>query len=180
MRNTRWNFFHHISPNFLRKFTAKPRPGASSENDRIFLNFAFSDIGHVTVETFLYKRLSRDIVSSGPKVFFSSDRYKVEEYEDRRNFLTVSVNRSGDLSEQLSVGVMSADLSAKADTDYVRVDQGRLHCNNNIKRTNQIIIKKKTKTKWSNKSLILKSVQKWNKLPSSIRTFNSKTCFKMF
>ena len=35
-------------------------------------------------------------------------------------------------------------------------------------RTNQIIIKKKTKTKWSNKSLILKSVQKWNKLPSSM------------
>ena len=24
----------------------------------------------------------------------------------------------------------------------------------------------------------MKSVQKWNKLPSSIRTFNSKTCFK--
>ena len=46
------------------------------------------------------------------------------------------------------------------------------------KRTNQIILKKKTKTKWSNKSLILKSVQKWNKLPPSIRTFNSKTCFK--
>ena len=46
------------------------------------------------------------------------------------------------------------------------------------KRTIQIIIKKKTKTKWSNKSLFLKSVQKWNKLPSSIRTFNSKTCFK--
>ena len=45
-------------------------------------------------------------------------------------------------------------------------------------RTNQIIIKKKTKTKWNNKSLILKSVQNWNKLPSSIRTFNSKTCFK--
>ena len=47
------------------------------------------------------------------------------------------------------------------------------------KRTNQIILKKKTKTKWSNKSLILKSVQKWNKLPSSKRTFNSKTCFKI-
>ena len=31
------------------------------------------------------------------------------------------------------------------------------------KRTNQIIIKQKTKTKWSNKSLILKSVQKWKK-----------------
>ena len=31
------------------------------------------------------------------------------------------------------------------------------------KRTNQIIIKKKTKPKWSNKPLILKSVQKWNK-----------------
>ena len=46
------------------------------------------------------------------------------------------------------------------------------------KRTNQIILKKKTKTKWSNKSLILKIVQKWNKLPSSKRTFNSKTCFK--
>ena len=46
------------------------------------------------------------------------------------------------------------------------------------KRTNQIILKKKTKTKWSNKSLRLKSVQKRNKLPPSIRTFNSKTCFK--
>ena len=46
------------------------------------------------------------------------------------------------------------------------------------KRTNQIIIKKKTKTKWTNKSLLLKSVQKWNKLPSSIRTFCSETCFK--
>ena len=46
------------------------------------------------------------------------------------------------------------------------------------KRTNQIILKKKTKTKWSNKSLILKIVQKWNKLPSSIRNFNSETCFK--
>ena len=47
------------------------------------------------------------------------------------------------------------------------------------KRTNQTNIKKKkTKTKWSNKSLILKSVQKWNKMPSSMRTFNSKNCFK--
>ena len=46
------------------------------------------------------------------------------------------------------------------------------------KRTNQIFIKKKTKTKPSNKYLILKSVQKWNKLPFSMRTFNSKTCFK--
>ena len=45
------------------------------------------------------------------------------------------------------------------------------------KRGNQIIIKKKTKTKRSNKSLILKSFEKWNKLPSSIITFNSKTCF---
>ena len=45
------------------------------------------------------------------------------------------------------------------------------------KRRNQIIIKKKTKTMRSNKSLILKSVEKWNKLPSSIITFNSKTCF---
>ena len=45
-------------------------------------------------------------------------------------------------------------------------------------RTNQIIIKKGTKTKWSNISLILKSVQKWNKLPSSIGTFNRKTSFK--
>ena len=44
------------------------------------------------------------------------------------------------------------------------------------KRTNQIILKKKTK--WSNKSLILETVQKWNKLSSSLRTFNSKTCFK--
>ena len=32
------------------------------------------------------------------------------------------------------------------------------------KRTNQIIIKKRTKTKWSKKFLILKSVQKWNEL----------------
>ena len=32
--------------------------------------------------------------------------------------------------------------------------------------------------KWSNKFLIVKSVQKENKLPSSIRSFNSKTCFK--
>ena len=46
------------------------------------------------------------------------------------------------------------------------------------KRTNQIIKKKKTKTKWSNKSLILKIVQKWNKLPSSMRTFNGKFFFK--
>ena len=46
------------------------------------------------------------------------------------------------------------------------------------KRTNQIIITKKSKTKWSNKSLILKSVQKWSKLPSSIGTFNRKTCVK--
>ena len=46
------------------------------------------------------------------------------------------------------------------------------------KRTNQIILKKKTKTQWSNKSLILKSVHKWNKLPSSIKNFNSKTCFR--
>ena len=46
------------------------------------------------------------------------------------------------------------------------------------KKTNQIIIKKKMRTKWSNKSLILESVQKWNNLPSSIRTFNSKSCFK--
>ena len=46
------------------------------------------------------------------------------------------------------------------------------------KRPNQIIIKKKTK--WSNKSFILNSVQKWNKFPASIRTFYSRTCFKNF
>ena len=46
------------------------------------------------------------------------------------------------------------------------------------RRTNQIIRKKITKTKWSNTPLILKSVQKWNKLPSSIRNFNRKTCCK--
>ena len=48
------------------------------------------------------------------------------------------------------------------------------------KTTNQIILKKKTKTKWSNKSLILKCVQKWNKLPSSIRTLTVKLASKMF
>ena len=42
----------------------------------------------------------------------------------------------------------------------------------------QIIIKKKTKTNRSKKSSILKSVQKWNKLPSSITTFNYKIFFK--
>ena len=31
---------------------------------------------------------------------------------------------------------------------------------------------------WRNNSLFLKSVQNWNNLPSSIRTFNTKTCFK--
>ena len=45
------------------------------------------------------------------------------------------------------------------------------------KRTNQIIIIKKTKTKWSKKTLISKNVQKRNKLPSSLRTFNCKTLF---
>ena len=48
------------------------------------------------------------------------------------------------------------------------------------KRTNQIIIKIKLKTNWIYKYLILKSVQKWNKLPSSIRSFNSKTGLKNF
>ena len=46
------------------------------------------------------------------------------------------------------------------------------------KRTNQIILK--TKTKWSNKSLIFKSVQKWNKLPSSKRILTVKPALKMF
>ena len=41
------------------------------------------------------------------------------------------------------------------------------------KRTSQIILKEKTK--WINKSLILKRVQKWNKLPSLIRNFHGKT-----
>ena len=59
-------------------------------------------------------------------MFFGQERYRVEEFENRRNFLDLRVNRSGDLSSQISVGVMSADLSAKADLDYVRVDQGRL------------------------------------------------------
>ena len=47
-----------------------------------------------------------------------------------------------------------------------------------IKRTNQTSIKKRTKAKKSSKFLILKSIQKWNKLPSSIRTFHIKCCFK--
>ena len=45
------------------------------------------------------------------------------------------------------------------------------------KRKNQIIIKKKTKTKWSNKSLILKSVQKWN---LSIRVLAVNLALKIF
>ena len=45
-------------------------------------------------------------------------------------------------------------------------------------RRTKIIIKKKTKTKWSNKSLILKSVQNWNQFNSSLRIFNNKTCYK--
>ena len=46
------------------------------------------------------------------------------------------------------------------------------------KRKKQIIIKKRTKRKWINKSLTLERVQKWSKLPTSRRTFNSKACFK--
>ena len=48
----------------------------------------------------------------------------------------------------------------------------------NKRTSEQKNIKKKTKTKWSKKSSILKSVQKWNKLPPSKRTFNYKNFFK--
>ena len=64
------------------------------------------------------------MVVLGPRVFFDQDRYKVEEFEDRRNYLVANINRTGDLTSELSVGVMSADITAKADQDYVRVDQG--------------------------------------------------------
>ena len=80
---------------------------------------------------------------------------------------------------KVSLMKLQTDIRQWETSENIKMFSSRHNARQN-KRTNQIIIKKKMKTKWSNKSLILKSVQKWNKLPSSIRTFNSKTCFKMF
>ena len=56
-------------------------------------------------------------------MFFGQERYKVEEFEDRSNFLTVTVNRGGDLTSRIKVLVESNDLSAKSNEDYVSVNQ---------------------------------------------------------
>ena len=78
---------------------------------------------------------------------------------------------------KVSLVKLQTDIRQRETSQNFKMFSSRHNARQN-KRTNQIIIKKKTKTKWSTKSLILKSVQKWNKLPSSIRTFNSKSCFK--
>ena len=78
---------------------------------------------------------------------------------------------------KVSLRKLRTDIRQWETTENFKMFSSRHKARQN-KRTNQIIIKKKTKTKWSNKSLILKNVQKWNKLLSSMRTFNSKTCFK--
>ena len=78
---------------------------------------------------------------------------------------------------KVSVMKLQTDIRQRETSQNFKMFSSRHNARQN-KRTNQIILKKKTKTKWSNKSSILKSIQKWNKLPSSIRTFNSKICFK--
>ena len=78
---------------------------------------------------------------------------------------------------KVSLMKLETDIRQRETSENFKMFSSRHNARQN-KRTNQIILKKKTKTKCSNKSLILKTVQKWNKLPSSIRTFNSKTCFK--
>ena len=78
---------------------------------------------------------------------------------------------------KVSLMKLQTDIRQWGTSENIKTFSSRHNAGQN-KRTNQVIIKKKTKTKWSNKSLILKSVRKWNKLQFSIRTFNSKTCVK--
>ena len=44
--------------------------------------------------------------------------------------------------------------------------------------TKQLIIRTQKYTKQSKRSLILKSIQKWNKLPSNVRATENKILFK--
>ena len=54
---------------------------------------------------------------------------------------------------------------------------GKLEVKHN-ERTGQFILKNKSQSKWSERSVLRNSVQKWNNLPNKIRKENSKIKFK--
>ena len=45
-------------------------------------------------------------------------------------------------------------------------------------RTGQLLLKNKSQSKWSERSVLRNFVQKWNNLPNKIRKENSKNKFK--
>ena len=141
-------------------------------SSQLYSHLSFSGVFHQTVAAKNINRINRQI-NGGIKVCYFRQKFDHSIdllIKDRILPAELFISKS-------SLMKLQTDIKQWETSENFKMFTSRHNARQN-KRTKQIIIKKKTKTKWSKKSLILKGVQKWNKLPSSIRTFNSKTCFK--
>ena len=77
---------------------------------------------------------------------------------------------------KFSIMKLHTDLNQRIVSETIKYCANRLHLKQN-KRTKQLIIRKQMYTKQNKRSLILKSIQKWNKLPSSVRATENKILF---
>ena len=142
----------------------------------ILSHLSFSGVFLQTLTVKNINRINRQI-NWGIKVFYFRQKFD-HSIKDCIHLLIKDRILPAELfNSKVSLMKLQTDIRQWETSENFKMFSSRHNARQN-KRTNQIILKKKTKTKWSNKSLILKSVQKRNKLPSSIRTFNSKTCFK--
>ena len=78
---------------------------------------------------------------------------------------------------KFSILKLHPDLNQRILSETFKKCANRLQLNQN-KRTIQLRIRTQKYTKQSKRSLILKSIQKWNKLPSNVRATENKFFFK--
>ena len=78
---------------------------------------------------------------------------------------------------KFSILKLHTDLNQRIVSETFKKCANRLQLKQN-KRTKQLIIRTQKYTKQSKRSLILKSIQKWNKLPSNGRATENKILFK--
>ena len=78
---------------------------------------------------------------------------------------------------KFSILKLHTDLNQRIVSETFKKCANRIQLKQN-KRTKQLIIGTQNCTKQSKRSLILKSIQKWNKLPSNLRATENKSLFK--
>ena len=78
---------------------------------------------------------------------------------------------------KFSILKLHTDLNQRIVSETFKKCANRLQLKQN-KKTKQLIIRTQMYNKQSKRSLILKSIQKWNKLPSNVRATENKILFK--